>query len=135
MTNIRIERLTKQVANNILFQLYLFHFNLRNDKSILEQTVIQIRFLSIRHINQDLMFQLQHSMTMQADDLIMKIENMRIFSTKSSFSDKSCCCLSTRIASFMHSYFRLQISNPIWHVFICLSISPLRYSEDTFISY
>ena len=80
-------------ANNILFDLYLFHFNLRNDESILEQTVIQIRFLSIRHINQFLLFQLQHCMTMRVDDLIMKIENMRIFSTKSSFSDKSCYCL------------------------------------------
>ena len=81
------------MANNILYELYLFHFNLRNDKSILEQTVIQIRFLSIRHINQVLLFQLQHSMTMRVYDLIMKIENMRIFSTKSSILDKSCFCL------------------------------------------
>ena len=73
MANISIERLmhmnrslkkyeqySKQVANIILYELYLFHFNLRNDKSILEQTVIQIRFLSIRHINQVLLFQLKH---------------------------------------------------------------------------
>ena len=67
----KYEQYTKQVANIILYELYLFHFNLRNDKSILEQTVIQIRFLSIRHINQDQMFKLQHSMNMQVDDLII----------------------------------------------------------------
>ena len=99
------------MANNILYELYLFYFNLRNDKSILDPTVIQIRFRSMRHINQVLPFQLQHCMTMRVDDLIMKIENMKIFSTKSSFSDKSCCCLRR-----------------LWKLhFLCIAISVCKF--------
>ena len=127
---------TKQVANNIIYELSLFYFNLRKDKSILDPTVIQIRFRSMRHINQVLPFQIQHCMTMRVDDLIMKIENIRIFSTKSSLSDKSCCCLRRlwKLHFLCIAISVLRISTPKWHVFICLSIFTLWFSGDTFIS-